>query len=109
MLVPPLSLVLSPKTQLHGVDTDFMVQSSITGPGISDTNRVAVSQLMLVGESSYETTVTFNYLLEADAGAYNCSAFTTSSQPNVIPSDSTSGMESIDVWRKLNLVLLLLI
>ena len=77
------------------------VQSSITGPGISDTSRVAVSQLMSVSDRSYETTVTFSHLLEADTGVYTCSAFTTSSQPNVIASDSISGLESITVGRKL--------
>ena len=78
-----------------------MVQSSITGPGISSTGRVSISQPMLVRESIFETTVTFNHLLEADAGSYNCTAFITSSQPNVVDSDSTSGLESIDVGRKL--------
>ena len=78
-----------------------MVQSSITGPGIPSTGRVSISQPMLVRESTFETTVTFSHLLEADAGSYNCTAFITSSQPNVIDSDSTSGLESIDVGRKL--------
>ena len=78
-----------------------MIQSSITGPGTLDTSRVAVSQPMLIGERSYETTVTFSHLFEADAGAYNCSAFIISSQQNVIVSDSTSGLESINVGRKL--------
>ena len=76
-----------------------MVQSSVT-PEISDTTRVAVSQPVLVRESTFETTVTFSHLLEVDAGSYNCSAFITSSQPNVIGSDSTSGLESIDVGCK---------
>ena len=77
-----------------------MVQSSITGPGISDTNRVNVSQLVLVGESVYENTITFSYLTEADAGSYNCSAFITSSLAYVIASDSTSTSEAISVERK---------
>ena len=68
------------------------------GNGISDTNRVSVSsRLVAVGENSYGTTVTFNHLVEADTGAYNCSAYITSSQPNVISSDFTFGLESISV------------
>jgi hypothetical protein len=85
------------------VDTDIVVESSIVGNGISDTGRVNVSSWPVsVGENTFETTVTFNHLLEADAGAYNCSARITSppSLPNVIPSDSTSGSESISVDRK---------
>ena len=86
-----------------GVDTDIIVESSIMGNGISDTDRVSVSpRPVFVGGITFETTVTFSHLLEADAGAYNCSAYITSppSLPNVITSDSTSGSESIGVGRK---------
>lgn len=85
---------------MSGVDTNFMVQSNITGPGISDTNRVNVSQLVLIGERNYEKTITFSYLTEADTGSYNCSTFITSSYAYVIASDSTSTSESISVERK---------
>ena len=84
-----------------GVDTNYRVQSNITGPGIPDTDRVNVSRLMLVGESVYEKIITFSYLLEADSGSYNCSAFVTSSQPYVIISDSTASSESVNVRCKL--------
>ena len=73
------------------------------GNGISDTGRVSVSpRPLLVGENTFETNVTFSHLLEADAGAYNCSAYIRSppSLPNVITSDSTSGSESISIGRK---------
>ena len=73
------------------------------GNGISDTDRVSVSpRPVLVGENTFETTLTFSHLLEADAGAYNCSAYTTSplSVPNVITSDPTSGSETISIGRK---------
>ena len=72
------------------------------GNGISDTDRVSVLQPVSVGENTFETTVTFNYLLEADAGAYNCSAYITSppSLPTVITSESISGSESVNVGRK---------
>ena len=72
------------------------------GAGISDTDRVNVSLPMSVGENTFETTVMFNYLLEADTGTYSCSAFITSppSQPNVIVSDPAFGSESIAVGRK---------
>ena len=73
------------------------------GNGISDTGRVSVSpRPVSVGENTFETTVRFSHLLEADAGAYNCSAYITSppSLPNVITSDFTTGSESIDVGRK---------
>ena len=71
--------------------------------GISDIDRVSVSpRPVSVGQNIFEATVAFNYLLEADAGAYNCSAYIRSLQslPNVITSDSTSGLESISVGRK---------
>jgi hypothetical protein len=96
-----LTCIITPNTT--GVDTDITVESSIVGNGISDTGRVSVSSRPVsVGENTFETTVTFSHLLEADAGAYNCSAYIASppSLPNVIASDSTSGLESISVGRK---------
>jgi hypothetical protein len=95
-----LTCIITPNTT--GVDTDIVVESSIVGNGISDTNRVSVSRQELIGENTFETTVTFTHLLEADTGAYTCSAYITSppSLPNVITSDSTSGSESISVGRK---------
>ena len=95
-----LTCIITPNTT--GVDTDFMVESSNVGNGLSDTDRVSVSpQPASVGESTFETTVAFSHLLEADAGAYNCSAYITSpSLPNVITSDSTPGSESISIGRK---------
>jgi hypothetical protein len=96
-----LTCIISANTT--GVDTDIIVESSIVGNGISDTDQVSVSKRPVsVGENTFETTVTFSHLLEADAGAYNCSANITSppSLPNVITSDSTSGSESIDIGRK---------
>ena len=86
-----------------GVDTDIIVERSIVGNGISDTDRVNVSlRPVSVGENTYETTVTFAHLLEADTGAYNCSALVRSppSQPNVVSSGSSYGSESISVGRK---------
>ena len=74
------------------------------GNGVSDSDRVSVSpRPVSVGENTFETNVTFSHLLEADAGAYNCLAYMTSSPsslPNVITSDSTSGLESISIGRK---------
>ena len=73
------------------------------GNGVSDTDRVSVSpRPVSVGENTFETTVAFSFLLEADSGAYNCSAYITSPQslPNLITSDSTSGSEFIIVGRK---------
>ena len=94
-----LTCLITPNTT--GVDTGFTVQSSVIGPGISDMDRVTVSRPALVGGGTYETTVTFNCLREGDIGSYNCSAMVTSSQPNVMTSDPTSGSESVDVGRKL--------
>ena len=94
-----LTCLITPN--ITGVDTGFTVQSSITGPGISDMDRVTVSQPILVGGGVYETTVTFNHLREGDTGSYDCSAMVTSSQPNVMTSDPTSGSESVVVGRKL--------
>ena len=77
------------------------MESSIVGNGVSDTDRVSVSlRPISVGENTYETTVTFAHLLEMDTGAYNCSAYITSPQPNVIDSDSTSDSASISIGRK---------
>jgi hypothetical protein len=74
-----------------------MVQGRVTGPEISDTYRVNVSQLALIGESVYEKTITFSYLVEADSGSYNCSAFMISPDAYVIASNSTSTTEAISV------------
>ena len=94
-----LTCIITPNTT--GVDTDIIVESSIVGNGVSDTDRVSVSpQPVSVGENTYETTVTFTHLLEADTGAYNCSAYITSPQPNVIDSDSTSDSASISIGCK---------
>ena len=83
-----------------GVDTIVSVQSDVTGPGTSDSDRVSASRTMSVGGGVYETVVTFRRLFEADRGSYNCSAMLTSSQDNVIASDSISAAETIDVGRK---------
>jgi hypothetical protein len=96
-----LTCIITPNTT--GVDTNIVVESSIVGNGVSDTDRVSVSlQPVSVGENTFETTVTFSHLLEADAGSYHCSAYITSppSLPNLISSDSTSGSDFISVGRK---------
>ena len=83
------------------MDIDFSVQSSIAGPGTSDTDRVSISQPTPVGGGVFETVVTFRRLFESDSGSYNCSAKLATSQDNVITSESISAAESIDVERKL--------
>ena len=94
-----LTCLISPNTT--GVDTDFTVESVVTGPGTSpESSRVNVSQLMSVGGGVYETVVVFRHLVEADSGSYNCLAMISSSQTNIVTSDSTSGSETIDVGRK---------
>ena len=96
-----LTCIITPN--ITGVDTDIMVESSIMSNGVPDTDRVSVSrQPVSVGENNFETTVTFTHLLEADTGAYNCSAHIRSppSLSDVITSDSTSGLESISIGRK---------
>ena len=90
-------------TNTTGVDTIVSVQSDVTGSGTSDTDRVSVSQPMSVGRGVYETVMVFRRLLEADSGLYNCSAMSTSSQDNVIASDSISAVETLDVGRKCNI------
>ena len=63
-----LACIITPNTT--GVDTDIIVESSIVGNGISDSDRVSVSPWPAsVGGNTFETTVTFSYLLEADTGA----------------------------------------
>ena len=94
-----LSCLITPNTT--GVDTITTVQSSITGPGTLNSSRVSVSQPMSMGRGVYETVVTFSHLFEADSGSYNCSAMSISSQDNnVVTSDSTAEVETIDVGRK---------
>ena len=96
-----LTCIIIPNTT--GVDTDIRVESSIVGNGVPDTDRVSVSpRPVSVGENTFETTVTFSHLLEADAGAYNCSAYITSplSLPNVITSDFIADSEPINIGRK---------
>ena len=90
-----LTCLISPST--HGVDTDFTVESIVSGPGISDLDRVSISQLLPVAEGVYETVVSFRHLLEEDSGSYNCSAMIVSTQANVISSDSRSISNSIEV------------
>jgi hypothetical protein len=85
------------------VDTNIIVESSIVGNGISDIGRVSVSpRPVSVGENTFETTMTFSHLLEADTGAYNCSAYIASppSLPNVMTSDPTFGSKPISVGCK---------
>jgi hypothetical protein len=96
-----LTCIISANTT--GVDTDIIVESSIVGNGISDADRISISpRPVSVGENTFETTVTFSHLLEADAGEYYCLAYIRSppSLPNVITSDSTFGSEPISVGRK---------
>ena len=94
-----LTCLITPNTT--GVDTDFTVETSVTGPGTSELSRVSISQPTLVEGGIYETVVAFSLLLEGDEGPYNCSARATSSQSNVITSDPTSAAESITVQCKL--------
>ena len=91
------------------MDTYFTVKSDIAGPGTSNADRVSISQPMPVGGGAYETIVTFGRLFESDSGSYNCSARLASSQDNVIISDPTSAVESIDVARKLKLYQVMLL
>ena len=95
------SLICIVNLNVSGVESDFIVQSGIVGPGISDTSRVSVSEPVLVSENTYYTEVVFNYLFEADTGTYSCSVLITSSHSNVVASDTTTDSESINVGRKL--------
>ena len=83
-----------------GVDTDFVIESIVTGPGTSELDRVNISQPVSMGEGVYETVVTFSHLIENDSGLYNCSVKATTSQTHVIDSDSTSDAKMITVERK---------
>ena len=85
------------------MDIDFSVQSSIAGPGTSDTDRVSISQPTPVGGGVFETVVTFRRLFESDSGSYNCSARLVSLLGSAITSDTISVVEAIDIERKLKL------
>ena len=94
-----LTCLISPNTT--GVDTDFTVESVVTGPGTSpESSRVSISQPMSVGGGVYETVASFGHLVEGDSGSYNCSAAISSSLANVVPSDSNSVSETIQIGRK---------
>ena len=84
------------------LDTNFTVQSGITGPGAFDLGRVTVSQPLPVGGGVYETIVRFLHLLESDSGVYNCSATLIPAQTNsnIIASDSASAIEHLSVGCK---------
>ena len=91
-----LTCLIAPNTT--GVDTAFTVQSTVTGPQTSNSERVAVSQLTPVGgETVYKVSVIFRYLIEADSGSYTCTALLTSAQDNVVASDSVSALKSITI------------
>ena len=84
-----------------GVDTDFTVESVVTGPGTSlESSRVSISQPMSVGGGVYETVASFGHLVEGDSGSYNCSAMVSSSVANIVTSDSNFNFEMIEVERK---------
>ena len=97
-----LSSLITPNTT--GVDTEFIVQSDITGPGISDLLRVSTSQSVQVGRV-VEAVATFSYLLESDAGSYNClavlsspgSLVETSNAAVSVPQDINIGRKSLAV------------
>ena len=94
-----LTCLITPNTT--GVDTDFTVESVVTGPGTSpESIRVSISQPMSVGGGVYETVASFGHLVEGDSGSYNCSAVISSSLANVVTSDSNFSFETIEVERK---------
>lgn len=84
-----------------GVDSNFTLQSSVSIPRSTDTERVNISPPAFTG-SAYEITVTFSPLIEDDTGIYNCSAMVVPfTQQNLITaSDLSFVSESINVGRK---------
>ena len=93
-----LTCLITPNTT--GVDTDFTVESVVTGPGTSQSSRVSISQPMSVGGGVYETVAMFGHLVEGDSGSYNCSAAISSSVANIVTSDSIFSSVTIEVGRK---------
>ena len=97
-----LTCLISPN--MTGVDTEVIVQSNITGPTTPDSPRVNTSQPVLVEGGDYKAVATFSYLLESDAGSYNCSAELRSAAQDsfVTTSDAAiSDPQDIDVGREL--------
>ena len=94
-----LTCLITPNTT--GVDTDFSVSSTLTGPRTtSDASRIFVSPPVLNG-GVYETTVVFRALRLEDSGAYyNCSARATSNLSYVSDSVPTNRTEVIRVTGK---------
>ena len=90
-----LTCIITPNTT--GVDTDFTVESVVTGPGTSQSSQVSISQQMPVGRGVYEIIVTYRLLLEDDIISHNCSTRIYSSQTNVIASEAATLSETINV------------
>ena len=95
-----LNCLVSLNETIRFLDTDFTIQSNITGPGTFDLQRITVSQPLPVGGGVYETVLRFSRLLESDSGVYNCSVMLIPAQSNIIAGDSVSAIEHISVGRK---------
>ena len=85
---------------ITGLDTDFTVESVVTGPGTSQSSRVSISQQMPVGRGVYEIIVTYSLLLEDDIISHNCSTRIYSPQTNVLTSEDATVSETINVERE---------
>ena len=72
-----------------GVDTEFTIDSALSGPRVFDADRIDVSQAMKNGDD-YEVHVVFHVLHIGDGGVYTCSASVISGSPNVSNSDISS-------------------
>ena len=83
-----------------GVDTEFTVESSVSGPRTSDTARISILPPAEVNSGDYETSVMFHALHLNDSGTYTCTATVTSTSPYVSTSEPSIGMETITVDSK---------
>ena len=71
------------------MDTEFTIDSAVSGPSVLDTDRIDVSQAMKSGDD-YKVNVVFHILHIGDSGVYTCSASMISRSPNVSNSDVSS-------------------
>lgn len=79
--------VIMPNTT--GVDTDFEVKRSFSGPETQVTDRVSVLDTMR-STGDIQIALIFAPLTMNDTGTYECTATVNSTHPNVTTSDSTT-------------------
>ena len=89
-----LTCLITPN--MTGVNTDFTVQRTFTGPATSASDRINIDN------TAFNTTVMFHPVAMVDNGSYVCtaSAISTAQYPNVEASDATVNDTMITISSK---------